>query len=147
MSFKRGCSHGTGERFIQKLRVLVTSWENTLFNCKNLAIVYKSKFNRKRFLQATVRILSHLWVYLIISLAVMRVLARLANSCHDFCLLKTSCWLVLLASLAFSVRLLQKKVSVLNHFGEQLLPQGFCLQFELMCLFCRGCMWHIPQPP
>lgn len=87
--------------------------------------------------------LSHLWVYLFISLTVTRILARLANSCHDFCLLKTRCWLLLLASLAFAVRLLQKNVSVLNNLGEQLLPQGFCLQFESMCLFCRHAVWHV----
>mgnify|MGYP001855452376 CR=1 FL=1 len=37
-----------------------------------------------------------------------------------------------------------KNVSILNHFGEQLLPQGFCLQCELTCFFCWDAMWCVP---
>lgn len=40
----------TGEASIQKLRVLVTSWEITLSNCKNLAIVYQKQIEQRKIL-------------------------------------------------------------------------------------------------
>lgn len=121
LQYKQKCPHvaqrrlykwiRTVEGSVQKLRVLVTSWGNTLSNCRNLAIVQQGQIKQRKppdSYKPLWGMLSHLWVYLIISFTVMRLLARHANSCHDFSLLKTSCWLVLLASLGFAVSLLQK---------------------------------------
>lgn len=122
---------------VQKLRVLVTST-----NCptakKIQLLCIKRKLNGE--------MLSHLWVYLIITLIVTRVLARFTNSCHGFCLLKTSCGLVLLASLASAARLLWKMFLSLITQENNCLPKASVCNFS-SCVSsvevpCRGAIFH-----
>lgn len=138
----------TGDGSIQKLRVSVRSWENTLSDCKNLTIVYQEQIEQKKILTRHCENafspvgISDYQTYSYESFGkTWKFLPWLLSTQNK--LLAS-----VLGKLSICCKASEKKnVSVLNHLREQLLPQGFCLQFKLLLLFCTDATWHIPQQP